>query len=622
MTVILIITSATAATPYFKDIDEHWAEEYIETLRRLDVMRGNNNIAYTENFITRGEFTALIIRTLYDVDYTKNNSIFTDVNKSHIFAPYIYLAYENSLITGVTDTLFMPDNNITREEIAIIISRIDLIHRSGKTINFKDITSDYKYKQEISVCLENNIISGYENNTFRPYAKTTRAEAAAMIVRMLSNVKNNVKSKDVIAFSKQYFEQEFADKNYCIEHSIGQARNDLLFIKSISEEMQTSINNYDNINIELVYSEGNLHKTRINAETNINGNKYKMIKNYYIISVGETLKLYDINTDLQLNKKINLTWEVGNTPPSYSPVGLTHLSPSFFEISVQNKAGKSVDIGLGKIKLYDLVDDKLLSYAKQNKYEIWAMFKTDFTTDTANEFLNNQSARMSAIKYIAFQCLENGITGINLDFENMNLKDKYVYSQFIHEIELVFHHIGAIVSVDITKYEKTSEYWSLCYDRNRISEYSDYVMLMAYDQYYSGSKTPGPVGGLNWVENSIILTLREIPSEKLVLGMPYYTRYWQCKNGKVVSSKAISMETAIKLIKENNAELVYVENDKQHKAVWYQNDTEHSFWFETAETIGKRVDLAKKYNLPGVASWRRGFETADVWDIINLKLYN
>ena len=80
------------------------------------------------------------------------------------------------------------------------------------------------------------------------------------------------------------------------------------------------------------------------------------------------------------------------------------------------------------------------------------------------------------------------------------------------------------------------------------------------------------------------------------------------------------METAIKLIKENNPQLIYVEEDGQHKAVWTQNNIECSFWFETAETIGKRVDLANKYKLAGVASWRRGFETADVWTEIDSKL--
>ena len=66
--------------------------------------------------------------------------------------------------------------------------------------------------------------------------------------------------------------------------------------------------------------------------------------------------------------------------------------------------------------------------------------------------------------------------------------------------------------------------------------------------------------------------------------------------------------------------MIYVETDGQHKAVWSNKGIEYSFWFETAETIGKRVDIANKYNLAGVASWRRGFETADVWAQINDKL--
>ena len=83
-----------------------------------------------------------------------------------------------------------------------------------------------------------------------------------------------------------------------------------------------------------------------------------------------------------------------------------------------------------------------------------------------------------------------------------------------------------------------------------MGEYADYIFLMAYDQYYAGSKKAGPVSGLNWAENAVKETLAEIPAEKLVLGMPFYTRYWETMGGNVVSTKAISMETAIKLIKE------------------------------------------------------------------------
>jgi spore germination protein YaaH len=175
------------------------------------------------------------------------------------------------------------------------------------------------------------------------------------------------------------------------------------------------------------------------------------------------------------------------------------------------------------------------------------------------------------------------------------------------------HEIGVVVSVDITRYEKTSLQWSMCYDRDRLAEYADYIMLMAYDQYYAGSKTAGPVGGLTWVEDSVKLTLSEVPAEKLVLGMPFYVRIWETKNGKKLGTKSVSMDSALKQIEENNATAQY---DAQHDLIkysWTKGGKTYMLWLENAQTIVQRVRLAKKYSLAGVASWRRGLESRDVW---------
>ena len=219
-----------------------------------------------------------------------------------------------------------------------------------------------------------------------------------------------------------------------------------------------------------------------------------------------------------------------NKAPAYSTPGVTHVSPSAFQLSSTREGGNEIDIGISNVKLYDNLTDSYIDYAQKNSYDIWAMYKTDFTTTTANSVLRIESAKKTIINYLLKQCLTRGISGINFDFENMKHTDKEVFYNHVREMELAMHEIGVVVSVDITRYEKTSLQWSMCYDRDRLAEYADYIMLMAYDQYYAGSKTAGPVGGLTWVEDSVKLTLSEVPAEKLVLGMPFYTRYWETKN--------------------------------------------------------------------------------------------
>ena len=612
-----------AATPYFTDTNEHWAETYTETLRRLGIMNGTEFMANTDTYITRGEFSAMIARAVLDVNYDEFDVMFDDVDKTHIFAPYISAAYKSGISKGIDTNNFAPDRYVTREQIALMLYRLNILKKSNDNLSFKDISNGYKYYKEISTCATNGVIDGYKDNTFRPYSNATRAEVAAMMVRTIMSADISISNNELKRFADNFFDNE--TKNIAID-AIGQAYDDLVFRNEINDMLKSYHvkKEFLNITSQITETNGMLsvveYTGKIKFETNTFEKTYNVKKTYKIIDTKGKFSVYDINTDFSLPEKINLTWEVYNKAPAYSTPGVTHVSPSAFQLSSTREGGNEIDIGISNVKLYDNLTDSYIDYAQKNSYDIWAMYKTDFTTTTANSVLRIESGKKTIINYLLKQCLTRGISGINFDFENMKHTDKEVFYNHVREMELAMHEIGVVVSVDITRYEKTSLQWSMCYDRDRLAEYADYIMLMAYDQYYAGSKTAGPVGGLTWVEDSVKLTLSEVPAEKLVLGMPFYTRYWETKNNTVISTKAISMDSAIKLIKEHNPQMVYVAKDGQHKAIWTNNGVECSFWFETAETIGKRVDIANKYNLAGVASWRRGFETADVWTEISNKL--
>jgi spore germination protein YaaH len=249
------------------------------------------------------------------------------------------------------------------------------------------------------------------------------------------------------------------------------------------------------------------------------------------------------------------------------------------------------------------------------------MYKTDFETNTACTFLNSHAARKQAADYLTEYILKYSLDGINFDFENMYSTDRGAYTNHVKEITLMAHTLGATVSVDVNKYEPTSLNWSMCYDRDKLSEIADYIALMPYDQYYAGGKTAGPVSGLDWAEKCITLTLSEVENQKLILGMPYYVRCWQIKNGKAVSSEAVSMMTAQKYIEENSAAAEYDSKHSLTKYSWEKDGKSFVLWLENAESIRARVKLANKHNLAGVASWRRGFETADVWTAIKDELF-
>ncbi len=603
-----------------KDIDEHWAENDIETLKALAVMNGYNGLSNPDSIVTRGEFTALITRA-FGMEAGEASKKFGDITKEHIFYDAIMAASNAGIIDGFEDNTFRPDNMITREEIMLIVSRLTS-GVASKSASFKDISPDYMYLPQLSKISEDGIIGGYPDGTFKPYNKTTRAEAATIIVKAAKKYIEPGNIDNIYGFGGAYIYSHFSNLNNAVSNATGSAASDLEYIINTYNTAKnlgyTVANSVSQVNVLSFNQDGPFSRFKIEyTVTRTIGQNIKVYKGQSdlgVITRKGISKVYYHNTRIIVPEFINLTWEVFRGAPSYNTWGVNYVSPTCFRIETKpDNALKQISFGGNSLYFNSDLTDEYLNYAGANGYKVWAMYKTDFLTDTASLFLNSNEARRQANDILIGQILKNGLDGINFDFENMYKSDKGAYTNHVKEISLMAHTLGAVVSVDITKYEKTSSTWSMCYDRNALAKYADYIMLMAYDQYYAGGKTPGPVAGLGWTEDCIKLTLNEVPSDKLVLGMPYYIRIWETKNGKSVGTKAVSMSEALRQIEANNAAIQYDSKFSLNKYYWNKGDKVYMLWLEDANSIRARVALAEKYSLAGVASWRRGFESEDVW---------
>lgn len=288
--------------------------------------------------------------------------------------------------------------------------------------------------------------------------------------------------------------------------------------------------------------------------------------------------------------------------------GLNVISPTWF--SIQDVSGNIRDRG----------NIEYVNYAHDLGYDVWALVNNNFDPELTHKILSNYSRRMKIIDELLKLMDKYSLEGINIDFENINIEDKELYTQFIREFVPLCHEKGKVVSVDVTV-KANSNNWSLCYDRQGISEVADYVIMMAYDQHWSNGPSAGSVAEYLWVENGIKSALKEIPKEKLILGIPFYTRLWKIekKNGKV-SSETFSMSEADKLIKLKDLNLIWDENSGQYYGEYEERDYIYKIWFEDENSIELKMSLVNKYSLAGVAFWRLGFEKDNVWSIINYSL--
>lgn len=325
----------------------------------------------------------------------------------------------------------------------------------------------------------------------------------------------------------------------------------------------------------------------------------------------------NLKNEASINGKINLVWDYYSeyaTAPNRDGTtieGVNIVSPSFFSLIKNSNGAIKENVGTNGINY--------INWAKQNGYKVWAMVSNNSYKDTTSKILNSYVLRTNLINNIVNLANKYNLDGINIDFENMNEADKDVFSRFIIELEPKLKESGKILSVDVTAPDG-GETWSMCYDRNIIGDVADYIVFMAYDQNGASSTKVGTTAGYNWIETNLnkFLSREEIPSNKIILGIPLYTRLWKEENGKV-TSQTVNIKDVNKVLPEGIAK-TWNNELKQNYVEYNKDGSIYKMWIEDETSIKEKVGLVKKYNLAGTAAWEKDRETENIWTVINQEL--
>lgn len=305
--------------------------------------------------------------------------------------------------------------------------------------------------------------------------------------------------------------------------------------------------------------------------------------------------------------KINLVWQPNSSKAQddfsqLPPVeGVNVVSPCWFDI----------------ININGFIRNKgNVPYAKvlhKKGYKIWALITNSFNPELTHLILQNKEARAYVIEQMLAYAKQYQLDGYNIDFENIEDNDRDQLTDFVKEITFALKKQKLIVSMDITV-PSGEPYWSNCYDRKGLGETLDYVILMAYDEHHPSSKNIGSTASINWVKKGVESTLKNIPAEKLVLGLPLYMRIWQQnkETGKV-TGKTLSMPQAEELIVEKKIQPKWLAEQGQYYLQYDEGQMTYKVWQENKYSLQLKTALVSKYGLAGIASWRKGFETPDVW---------
>ena len=308
-----------------------------------------------------------------------------------------------------------------------------------------------------------------------------------------------------------------------------------------------------------------------------------------------------------LGKKVNMAWHnvavvEGNDTIGglfASVKGVNVLSPTWFFVNDES----------GNIK--NIIYKENIDLMHGRGIQIWALFDNFSSGQSYTDFLTTDAGRSAAISQAVSACEEYGIDGLNVDIENITPEKGEDFIEFIRELCIEAHKKGLYVSVDNYVPYNFNDYYHL----DEQGRFADYIVLMGYDEHYAGSQEAGSVASIDYVTYGIGEALKEVPADKLINAVPFYTRIWTT-SPEGVSSQAVTMAYCQEFMKEHGMKPEWSDSFGQYYAEAREGDNYYQIWVEGKKSIELKLRVMQEYALAGVAEWCLGFETPEIWDVI------
>lgn len=314
--------------------------------------------------------------------------------------------------------------------------------------------------------------------------------------------------------------------------------------------------------------------------------------------------------------KLNMSYIYFGKPSSYSNYvdrtkgSLKEVAPSY--LNINSEGNLEVDLSF---------DAEFIDAMHTKGVKVIPLLSNHWNRDAGRSALGNREA---LVQQVASLIAQYELDGVNVDIENLTEIDRDKYVDFVRILRSKMAD-NKLVSVAVAPNPYNfANGWQGSYDYTALAKYSDYLMVMTYDESYQGGQA-GPVASSPFVEKSIRYALERVPRDKIVLGIPFYGRLW--KDGASYGGYGISLRQVEQMIQRYHGKITYDKNCQSPKAVINigREDEKpvilgkeldagtYSIWYENEESIKYKLRLVQKYKIRGTGSWSLGQETENTW---------
>lgn len=319
-------------------------------------------------------------------------------------------------------------------------------------------------------------------------------------------------------------------------------------------------------------------------------------------------------SSIRLPGKVCLGWHsiggVGGNDTLESMVaqtkGMNVIAPTWFSLS--DNEGNFQSFG----------SSSYVERAHAMGLQVWGVLD-DFNYNKVNQagindyqILSSTTIRGRLIDNIVQEALNLNLDGINIDFEKVTAECSDHYAQFVRELSIACRKNELILSFDNYVPYNFNDY----YRRDVQGKVADYVIIMGYDEHWHGSSDPGSVASIGYVSGGIDRTLEQVPKEKVINALPFYSILWTI-DGADVTDEYLLLSNTKDFLQRVGVEAAWDEETAQLYAEWQSGTKTYKLWAETEESIQVKLNVMQVRDIAGVAVWQISYGTPEAWELIN-----